>query len=108
MNDPSRCTKCSSVNIMFNKKKEINICEDYSHEYVSEKQIIPLRIFLSYGHDANEELVRLIKADLENKLNPCIVAWDDLDEEIKRYDYEPVENIPELLGMIGYEVYIKL
>jgi hypothetical protein len=25
----------------------------------------PLRIFLSYGHDANEELVRLIKADLE-------------------------------------------
>ncbi|MBE0640232.1 MAG: toll/interleukin-1 receptor domain-containing protein [Bacteroidales bacterium] len=27
----------------------------------------PLRIFLSYGHDANEELVRLIKADLEKR-----------------------------------------
>jgi hypothetical protein len=25
----------------------------------------PLRIFLSYGHDGNEELVRLIRADLE-------------------------------------------
>ncbi|MBL8829657.1 MAG: toll/interleukin-1 receptor domain-containing protein [Planctomycetaceae bacterium] len=28
---------------------------------------MPLRIFLSYGHDANEELVRRIKADLENR-----------------------------------------
>jgi hypothetical protein len=27
----------------------------------------PLRIFLSYGHDANEELVRRIKADLEER-----------------------------------------
>ena len=27
----------------------------------------PLRIFLSYGHDANEELVRKIKADLEKR-----------------------------------------
>jgi WD40 repeat protein len=27
----------------------------------------PLRIFLSYGHDSNEELVRCIKTDLENR-----------------------------------------
>ena len=27
----------------------------------------PLRLFLSYGHDANEELVRRIKADLEKR-----------------------------------------
>lgn len=27
----------------------------------------PLRIFLSYGHDANEELVRWIKADLKKR-----------------------------------------
>jgi len=27
----------------------------------------PLRIFLSYGHDSNEELVRRIKADLEKR-----------------------------------------
>ena len=26
-----------------------------------------MRIFLSYGHDGNEELVRLIKADLEKR-----------------------------------------
>lgn len=29
--------------------------------------IIPLRIFLSYGHDNNEDLVRLIKSDLEKR-----------------------------------------
>jgi ppGpp synthetase/RelA/SpoT-type nucleotidyltranferase len=42
--------------------------------------------------------------DLVNKLNPYIVAWDDLDEEIKKYDYDPVDNIPGLLAGIGYEV----
>ncbi|MCL4694233.1 MAG: TIR domain-containing protein [Candidatus Hydrogenedentes bacterium] len=31
------------------------------------KPFEPLRIFLSYGHDANEELVRRIKADLEQR-----------------------------------------
>jgi hypothetical protein len=31
------------------------------------KRFTPIRIFLSYGHDANEELVRRIKADLEKR-----------------------------------------
>ena len=31
------------------------------------KPFAPLRLFLSYGHDANEELVRRIKADLEKR-----------------------------------------
>jgi hypothetical protein len=28
------------------------------------RKVNKLRIFLSYGHDANEELVRMIKADM--------------------------------------------
>lgn len=32
-----------------------------------ENKAIPLRIFLSYGHDANEKIVRRIKADLEER-----------------------------------------
>jgi hypothetical protein len=36
-----------------------------THGQVPEpKPFAPLRIFLSYGHDANEELVRRIKGDL--------------------------------------------
>jgi len=39
-----------------------------SHGQVPEpKPFTALRIFLSYGHDANEELVRRIKADLEER-----------------------------------------
>lgn len=37
----------------------------------------PLRIFLSYGHDANEELVRRIKADLEKRGHD---VWFDKNE----------------------------
>jgi hypothetical protein len=37
----------------------------------------PMRIFLSYGHDANEELVRRIKADLEKCGHD---AWFDKNE----------------------------
>ena len=41
------------------------------------KPVAPLRIFLSYGHDANEELVRRIKADLEKRGHD---VWFDKNE----------------------------
>ena len=37
----------------------------------------PLRIFLSYGHDSNEDLVRRIKADLEKRGHD---GWFDKNE----------------------------
>jgi ppGpp synthetase/RelA/SpoT-type nucleotidyltranferase len=43
--------------------------------------------------------------DIANKLNPYLVAWDKLDKEIKSYDFDPVNNIPQLLAKIGYEVF---
>lgn len=43
--------------------------------------------------------------NLEKKLNPNIVAWEQLDEATKPYDYDPVDNIPMMLQKIGYEVY---
>jgi ppGpp synthetase/RelA/SpoT-type nucleotidyltranferase len=45
-----------------------------------------------------------VKKDIEKKLNPCIVKWDDLSPEIRKYDYDPIRNIPVLLTKIGYEV----
>ncbi len=45
--------------------------------------------------------------DISKKLNPCIKAWHDLDEATKKYDYDPIKNIPVLLAKIGYEVYRK-
>jgi hypothetical protein len=43
--------------------------------------------------------------DIKKKLNPCIVSWDDLSEDIRKYDYDPIKNIPVLLAKIGYEIY---
>lgn len=39
------------------------------------------------------------------KLNPCITAWENLDDVTRVFDYDPVDNIPILLEKIGYEVY---
>lgn len=43
--------------------------------------------------------------DISAKINPCITAWEKLDEETQGYDYEPIDNIPLLLALIGLEVY---
>jgi ppGpp synthetase/RelA/SpoT-type nucleotidyltranferase len=43
--------------------------------------------------------------DIAKKLNPCIIAWDELDDKTKTYDYDPIDNIPVLLAKIGYEVF---
>ena len=43
------------------------VCYDCKLEFVPAKVFRPMRIFLSYGHDANEELVRRIKTDLEQR-----------------------------------------
>ncbi len=43
------------------------LCYACKHEFTSAQSIAPLRIFLSYGHDVNEELVRRIKTDLEKR-----------------------------------------
>ncbi len=49
-----------------------------THGQLSEdKSFAPMRIFLSYGHDGNEELVRRIKADLEKRGHD---VWFDKNE----------------------------
>jgi len=62
---------------MFSKKRNLHICEDCQCEFVLEMVVKPMRIFLSYGHDTNEELVRRIKADLEDRGHD---VWFDKSE----------------------------
>jgi hypothetical protein len=64
MSDGSnRCPDCSAPLTRFGK---FWICQEHG-QVESGKPSGPMRIFLSYGHDANEELVRCIKADLEKR-----------------------------------------
>ena len=66
MHTETLCPKCNSENIIFSKKRDAYICEDCGH-VLPDLPVAPLRIFLSYGHDDNEDLVRRIKADLEKR-----------------------------------------
>ncbi len=75
--ETKNCPNCGSDEVMFSRKRQIYICEDCDHEFTIEKPITPLRIFLSYGHDSNEELVRLIKTDLEKRGHD---VWFDKSE----------------------------
>lgn len=74
----SHCPECHSTDIKFFEKRNrysCNICGcSFSDEMQEAKK---LRIFLSYGHDDNEELVRLIKADLEKRGHD---VWFDKNE----------------------------
>jgi transcription initiation factor TFIIIB Brf1 subunit/transcription initiation factor TFIIB len=73
-----QCPKCPSKNVIFSKKRRVYICEDCGLEFVLEKSAVLMRIFLSYGHDENEELVRRIKADLEKRGHD---VWFDKNPE---------------------------
>ena len=62
------CQRCGHESIMYSKKRDLYICEECNHEFRAEKPTASrLRIFISYGHDQNEELVRIIKSDLEKR-----------------------------------------
>ncbi len=73
----TRCPKCASENVIFSKKHKVSICEDCGYQSSAETPPAPLRIFLSYGHDANEALVRCIKADLQKRGHD---VWFDKSE----------------------------
>jgi hypothetical protein len=78
------CPNCASENVVFSKKRSVHLCEDCQHEFVPGKPVIPMRIFLSYGHDSNEELVRRIRADLETRGHD---VWFDQSEIKTGHDW---------------------
>jgi hypothetical protein len=45
--------------------------------------------------------------DIENKMSPYLVPYDELTEEIKDYDRDTIRNIPELLELIGMKIIDK-
>ncbi len=61
----ANCPKCGSAKTMAVPDSQAHLCYACKHEFILERTIVPLRIFLSYGHDANEELVRSIYTDLK-------------------------------------------
>ena len=76
MNDNQPFIQCPKCDQSLTKVGKFWICP--AHGQISqEKNAVVLRIFLSYGHDKNEELVRLIKKDLEKRGHD---VWFDKSE----------------------------
>jgi RyR domain len=42
--------------------------------------------------------------DIERKITPHLVPWDQLAEEVREYDRDAVRAIPELMAEAGFEI----
>lgn len=45
--------------------------------------------------------------DDANKKSPYLIPFDDLPPDIKKFDYEFVENIPHLLSLVNTKIVRK-
>lgn len=73
-----KCPECGTSEPMFSARRQCYICEECGHEWAKmDEPVTPLRIFLRYGHDANEELVRRIKTDIKARGHD---VWFDKNE----------------------------
>ncbi len=55
------CVYCNSENVYFSKKKQKYVCEDCERSFtLAEPSFVPRKVFLSYGHDDNEPVVKMI------------------------------------------------
>ena len=70
----SFCPNCQQI---LTRVGNFWICPEHGQVSLEPQSISPLRIFFSYGHDHNEELVRMIKADLEKRGHD---VWFDKSE----------------------------
>ena len=59
------CPKCGSTKTMAVPDSQAFLCYACKHQFTPAKSFAPLRIFLSYGHDANEKPAVRIKADFK-------------------------------------------
>jgi len=78
--------------IMKFKKEDIIKMSKLEHgRFVVERLIKGWR----YGHEK----------DIEKKINPSLVAWDEIPKKIQKLDIDSVTNFPSLLKEAGYEIY---
>ncbi len=71
------CPKCGSADVYFSKKKQCYICEDCDTAFEVTEERHVQKIFFSYGHDDNEQIVLKIKRALEERGH---TIWIDKSE----------------------------
>ena len=43
--------------------------------------------------------------NVQSRISPFLVPWEELGDSIKKYDLEAMKNIPALLEQAGHRVY---
>lgn len=79
------CPECSSADVLFSKKRGVNICEDCRHEFTASKTIAPRRLFISYGHDEHASLAERLRDDFAARGHQ---VWFDAQRLMPGYDWE--------------------
>lgn len=78
---------------------------------ITEIPVIILEFLARFEHEewVNERLASGWlygkEKDVDKKISPHLVSYDDLDEETKDLDRDSINNIPELLDMIGMAIF---
>ncbi|MCL2284181.1 MAG: ankyrin repeat domain-containing protein [Fibromonadales bacterium] len=73
------CPKCLSANTYFSKKRNVFVCEDCESEFTQQTDSKSLKLFFSYGHDSNKEIVIRIKDDLEKRGHSIWIDNEDIN-----------------------------
>jgi len=79
-------------NILSFNEKEIEIMSEMEHDRWNAERYLD---GWSYGESR----------DLDRKISPYLVKWEELPEDIKEYDREFVRSIPQILAKKGFEIY---
>ncbi|MBO4818520.1 MAG: toll/interleukin-1 receptor domain-containing protein, partial [Firmicutes bacterium] len=100
----TKCIYCGSENIYYSKKRGVYICEDCEKSFTPEEEVFhSRRIFLSYGHDENAELVKLIYDRLKERGHD---PWIDYAKIKTGNDWR--ENITQgILGSNGFLAFLS-
>ena len=84
------CPACGSRSVSYNQARAYRSCLDCHITFTPDGNIIPRRIFLSYGHDEYASFAIQLKRDLEE--HSCQV-WFDIDQLLTGADWEiHIEN----------------
>lgn len=81
----SVCPNCSSSDLMFNKKKNVWVCEDCNYSFTASDKVIKKRVFISYGRDEYAELAERIHNDLKLRGHS---VWFDNERLKEGQDWE--------------------
>ena len=84
MDQEFRCPECSSADVQFVSEHGTYYCNLCKRTFQVDQQVLPMRIFLSYGRDDNEKLVIRIKGDLEKRGHD---VWFDKNEVKSGHDW---------------------